>query len=63
MISSVDLACYGVIHAKGRVSVDCGTKIDVCLGIRVLFEHCFSLAYAFTETPKGTFPFRYLSEN
>ena len=26
MISSVDLAHYGVFHAKDWVSVDCGTK-------------------------------------
>ena len=26
MISSVDLAHYGVSHAKDRVSVDCGTR-------------------------------------
>ena len=27
MISSVDLACYGVSRAKDLVSVDCGTSI------------------------------------
>ena len=28
MISSVDLACYGVSRAKDWVSVDCGTKTN-----------------------------------
>ena len=30
MISSVDLAHYGVSHAKDRISVDCGTRQDNC---------------------------------
>ena len=28
MISSVDLACYGVSRAKDWVSVDCGTTLQ-----------------------------------
>ena len=30
MISSVDLAHYGISHAKDRISVDCGTSQDNC---------------------------------
>ena len=38
MISSVDLACYGVSRAKDWVSVDCGTSRNRSFKFFVLFE-------------------------
>ena len=39
MISSVDLAHYGVSHVKDRVSVDCGTNKgkNLLLGDKMLY--------------------------
>ena len=34
MISSVDLACYEVSHAKDWVSVDCGTTIMIVVDLK-----------------------------
>ena len=42
MISSVDLAHYGVSHAKDWVSVNCGTNVGKSILIR-LRVFCFVL--------------------
>ena len=45
MISSVDLAHYGVSHAKDWVSLDCGTKtinsvlVHDCKDCQILFDN------------------------
>ena len=50
MISSVDLAYYGVIRAKDLVSVDCGTKPDIFKTLVCSKECTFIICLILTAT-------------
>ena len=48
IISSVDLAHYGVFHAKDRVSVDCGTNCFTCYGISAILLNVILCVFQFS---------------